>query len=213
VKTSNVTNTCIYIYIYIYIRQQNNVSECWNTTPLLDIFETNNRKLKRRENYDSIDRSAGKLKLVHVQSESLMARKRKPPSVRFDESLARGQHSFQMEAIHLIRAVTFFLLWHWATRNSISEYRTLFHYRCQNGNKTWLLAVIVVRPSYTPCCKHYSFLITSEYKDFKGTCLFSRFPILWHRDLLKEDKTKQTPWPLVGEGTIPTERPPLVDEI
>jgi hypothetical protein len=26
-------------------------------------------------------------------------------------------------------------------------------------------------------------------------------------------KTKQTPWPLVRERTIPTEQPPLVDEI
>jgi hypothetical protein len=26
-------------------------------------------------------------------------------------------------------------------------------------------------------------------------------------------KNKQTPWPLVRERTIPTERPPLVDEI
>jgi hypothetical protein len=26
-------------------------------------------------------------------------------------------------------------------------------------------------------------------------------------------KKKQTPWPLVRERTIPTERPPLVDEI
>jgi hypothetical protein len=26
-------------------------------------------------------------------------------------------------------------------------------------------------------------------------------------------KQKQTPWPLVRERTIPTERPPLVDEI
>jgi hypothetical protein len=26
-------------------------------------------------------------------------------------------------------------------------------------------------------------------------------------------KTKQTPWPLVRERTLPTERPPLVDEI
>jgi hypothetical protein len=26
-------------------------------------------------------------------------------------------------------------------------------------------------------------------------------------------QTKQTPWPLVRERTIPTERPPLVDEI
>jgi hypothetical protein len=25
--------------------------------------------------------------------------------------------------------------------------------------------------------------------------------------------TKQTPWPLVRERTIPTDRPPLVDEI
>jgi hypothetical protein len=27
------------------------------------------------------------------------------------------------------------------------------------------------------------------------------------------NKNKQTPWPLVRERTIPTERPPLVDEI
>jgi hypothetical protein len=27
------------------------------------------------------------------------------------------------------------------------------------------------------------------------------------------NKEKQTPWPLVREGTIPTERPPVVDEI
>jgi hypothetical protein len=26
-------------------------------------------------------------------------------------------------------------------------------------------------------------------------------------------QTKQTPWPLVRERTIPTDRPPLVDEI
>jgi hypothetical protein len=30
---------------------------------------------------------------------------------------------------------------------------------------------------------------------------------------LTNKKTKQTPWPLVRERTIPTERPPLVDEI
>jgi hypothetical protein len=29
----------------------------------------------------------------------------------------------------------------------------------------------------------------------------------------KQTKNKQTPWPLVRERTIPTERPPLVDEI
>jgi hypothetical protein len=28
-----------------------------------------------------------------------------------------------------------------------------------------------------------------------------------------KNKQKQTPWPLVRERTIPTERPPLVDEI
>jgi hypothetical protein len=28
-----------------------------------------------------------------------------------------------------------------------------------------------------------------------------------------EDRTKQTPWPLVRERTIPTARPPLVGEI
>jgi hypothetical protein len=28
-----------------------------------------------------------------------------------------------------------------------------------------------------------------------------------------EEYPKQTPWPLVRERTIPTERPPLVDEI
>jgi hypothetical protein len=30
---------------------------------------------------------------------------------------------------------------------------------------------------------------------------------------LQNKQTKQTPWPLVRERTIPTERPPLVDEI
>jgi hypothetical protein len=29
----------------------------------------------------------------------------------------------------------------------------------------------------------------------------------------KKKKKKQTPWPLVRERTIPTDRPPLVDEI
>jgi hypothetical protein len=29
----------------------------------------------------------------------------------------------------------------------------------------------------------------------------------------KNKTNKQTPWPLVRERTIPTERPPLVDEI
>jgi hypothetical protein len=33
------------------------------------------------------------------------------------------------------------------------------------------------------------------------------------QDGLCSKKTKQTPWPLVRERTIPTERPPLVDEI
>jgi hypothetical protein len=31
--------------------------------------------------------------------------------------------------------------------------------------------------------------------------------------LLHTHDIKQTPWPLVRERTIPTERPPLVDEI
>jgi hypothetical protein len=36
----------------------------------------------------------------------------------------------------------------------------------------------------------------------------------FHKPSLKlKQKTKQTPWPLVRERTIPTERPPLVDEI
>jgi hypothetical protein len=30
---------------------------------------------------------------------------------------------------------------------------------------------------------------------------------------LQPRKQKQTPWPLVRKRTIPTERPPLVDEI
>jgi hypothetical protein len=32
-------------------------------------------------------------------------------------------------------------------------------------------------------------------------------------DPFRNKQTKQTPWPLVRERTIPTERPPLVDEI
>jgi hypothetical protein len=31
--------------------------------------------------------------------------------------------------------------------------------------------------------------------------------------VIKQKTNKQTPWPLVCERTIPTERPPLVDEI
>jgi hypothetical protein len=33
------------------------------------------------------------------------------------------------------------------------------------------------------------------------------------KNLILMDKTRQTPWPLARERTIPTERPPLVDEI
>jgi hypothetical protein len=29
----------------------------------------------------------------------------------------------------------------------------------------------------------------------------------------KQNKQKQIPWPLVHERTIPTERPPVVDEV
>jgi hypothetical protein len=35
----------------------------------------------------------------------------------------------------------------------------------------------------------------------------------WMHTFTKQKKKKQTPWPLVRERTIPTERPPLVDEI
>jgi hypothetical protein len=46
----------------------------------------------------------------------------------------------------------------------------------------------------------------------------------WHRNVSRQlegtepfrpvtNKNKQTPWPLVRERTIPTDRPPLVDEI
>jgi hypothetical protein len=31
--------------------------------------------------------------------------------------------------------------------------------------------------------------------------------------VIKQKKNKQTPWPLVRERTIPTDRPPLFDEI
>jgi hypothetical protein len=43
-----------------------------------------------------------------------------------------------------------------------------------------------------------------------------RSPPLWNQEISdqnKQNKTKQTPWPLVRERNIPTERPPLVDEI
>jgi hypothetical protein len=36
---------------------------------------------------------------------------------------------------------------------------------------------------------------------------------LQHRVCAKLQQTKQTPWPLVRERTIPIEQPPLVDEI
>jgi hypothetical protein len=32
-------------------------------------------------------------------------------------------------------------------------------------------------------------------------------------NLINKQTNKQTPWPLVRERTIPTDRPPLVDEI
>jgi hypothetical protein len=32
-------------------------------------------------------------------------------------------------------------------------------------------------------------------------------------EMKNKQTNKQTPWPLVPKGTIPTERPPLVDEI
>jgi hypothetical protein len=34
-----------------------------------------------------------------------------------------------------------------------------------------------------------------------------------HTASIIKKKQKQTPWPLVRERTIPTDRPPLVDEI
>jgi hypothetical protein len=39
-------------------------------------------------------------------------------------------------------------------------------------------------------------------------CLFARMQDTHHN----RKTNKQTPWPLVRERTIPTERPPLVDE-
>jgi hypothetical protein len=36
---------------------------------------------------------------------------------------------------------------------------------------------------------------------------------MWDPQRLRTRPLKQTPWPLVRERTIPTERPPLVDEI
>jgi hypothetical protein len=35
----------------------------------------------------------------------------------------------------------------------------------------------------------------------------------FNRPATYSEQTKQTPWPLVRERNIPTERPPLVDEI
>jgi hypothetical protein len=39
------------------------------------------------------------------------------------------------------------------------------------------------------------------------------FSLIHSTDWSTINKTKQTPWPLVRERTIPTDRPPLVDEI
>jgi hypothetical protein len=36
---------------------------------------------------------------------------------------------------------------------------------------------------------------------------------LFNKYILRAKTNKQTPWPLVRERTIPTDRPPLVDEI
>jgi hypothetical protein len=45
---------------------------------------------------------------------------------------------------------------------------------------------------------HILFLLYYESKDLS---------------ISQKAKNKQTPWPLVREGTIPTDRPPLVGEI
>jgi hypothetical protein len=37
--------------------------------------------------------------------------------------------------------------------------------------------------------------------------------VLINKTNKQNKQTKQTPWPLVRERTIPTERPPLVDEM
>jgi hypothetical protein len=46
---------------------------------------------------------------------------------------------------------------------------------------------------------------------FSGNSPHSRFIFMKH--IIRIIMNKQTPWPLVCERTIPTERPPLVDEI
>jgi hypothetical protein len=49
-----------------------------------------------------------------------------------------------------------------------------------------------------------------------AACLFPAAPSRFShggQTTIQDKQTKQTPWPLVRERTIPTERPPLVDEI
>jgi hypothetical protein len=51
---------------------------------------------------------------------------------------------------------------------------------------------------------------TSEYQTRQGSTSLFVDPIILSRPFGYKNKT---PWPLVRERTIPTDRPPLVDEI
>jgi hypothetical protein len=56
------------------------------------------------------------------------------------------------------------------------------------------------------------------YISFELVSVFSQRLQIWTTVIVNSYttiyyKTKQTPWPLVRERTIPTERPPLVNEV
>jgi hypothetical protein len=65
---------------------------------------------------------------------------------------------------------------------------------------------IVLPMSWSMLCLNFHRVI------HKGP-LFSAVSLVWLNILCNPSTEEQTPWPLVRDRTIPTERPPLVDEI
>jgi hypothetical protein len=61
-----------------------------------------------------------------------------------------------------------------------------------------------------PLCCQYMYSLM-QYVDNNRDLFTSNTEV--HNKGTRQNKQKQTPWPLVRERTIPTDRPPLVDEI
>jgi hypothetical protein len=75
-------------------------------------------------------------------------------------------------------------------------------------NEIWYWGIIAaVLEAYTAYVVRAYVSVVNACIDFGPTELWGFTYAHWTA------KTKQTPWPLVRKRTIPTERPPLVDEI